>query len=82
MDILFHSVSDVRAHVKFDIVILAVAYYNLSLVYVNSKEDYELHTAFIYFKTCFLLQGKELDCKAILTYISALNEIKFQFFIK
>jgi len=82
MDILFHSVSDVRADAKFDdIVILAVAYYNLGLVYVNSKEDYELHTAFIYFKTCLdLLQGKELDCKAILTYISVLNEINSVFY--
>jgi len=27
-----------------------------------------------------LLQGKELDCKAILTYISALNEINSVFY--
>ncbi|XP_024872895.1 protein KBP homolog [Temnothorax curvispinosus] len=76
MDILLHNI-DIQADAKFDdVVVLAVAFYNWGLVYVNSKEDYELHIALKFFETCLhLLRNKELDRKAILTSIGALNEI-------
>lgn len=82
MNTLFQSATDVETSVKFnDIIILAVAYYNLGLVYVNSKDKYELTTAFMCLKMCLeLLEGRELDQKAILTYIGALNEINTVFY--
>lgn len=80
MDILFHDIK-IRMDAKFDdIAVLAVAYYNLGLVYVNSKEDYKLRTALTFFKTCLqLLRDKELDRKAILTSIGAFNEMNSVF---
>lgn len=76
MNVLLHSIS-IRADTKFDdIVVLAAAYYNIGLVYVNSKESSKLFSALRCFKACLrLLRGLELNCKAILTSIGALNEM-------
>lgn len=77
MHVLLHHYIDAPADTKFDdVAVLAVAYYNLGLIYVNSKEKTKLYRALIFLKTCLkLLQGQELNRKVILTSIGALNAL-------
>lgn len=78
IDMLYRNVIDISTNPKFDnVVALATAYYNIGLGYVNSTDDIDdLNTAIICFSRCLeLLQGKQLDRKAILTSIGALNEL-------
>lgn len=77
MDMLYRNVIDISTNPKFDdIVALAAAYYNIGLEYVNSTHSDDLNMAIICFSRCLeLLQGKQLDRKAILTSIGALNEL-------
>lgn len=73
---------NIKTVVEFDnIVVLAVVYYNLGLVYIKSKKHYKLHTALRFFEMCLeLLQKRETDCKAILISISAFNKIHLVFY--
>lgn len=77
MDALYENVIDVSTNPKFDdIVILAAAYYNIGLEYINSTEILDLNNSVICLSRCLeLLQGKQLDRKAILTSLGALNEL-------
>lgn len=77
MDVLYQNAIDISTNSKFDdIVALAAAHYNIGLEYVKSTKIDDLNTAVIYFSRCLeLLQGKQLDPKAILTSIGALNEL-------
>lgn len=78
VDMLYRNVIDISMNPKFDdIVTLATTYYNIGLGYVNSTDDIDdLNTAIMCFSRCLeLLQGKQLDRKAILTSIGALNEL-------
>ncbi|XP_011634770.1 KIF1-binding protein homolog isoform X2 [Pogonomyrmex barbatus] len=71
-----HNDTDSK-NTKFDdIIALAVAYYNVGQLYTEFTENNKLHTAINTFLTCLrLLGGKELDRKAILTSVGALNEL-------
>ncbi|KAL0130468.1 hypothetical protein PUN28_002260 [Cardiocondyla obscurior] len=76
-EMLFDHVIDVSTNPKFDdVVALAVSFYNVGLEFVNSTDIEDLNTAIVCFSKCLeLLQGKQLDRKAILTTIGALNEL-------
>jgi len=77
MDVLYLNAIDVSMDLKFDdIVALAAAYYNIGVIYANSSEVKELNIAVVNFSRCLeLLKEKQLDPKAILTSLGALNEL-------
>ncbi|XP_071564413.1 KIF-binding protein-like [Temnothorax nylanderi] len=77
INVLYHKVIDVSTDRKFDdIVALSTAYYNMGLEYATSTDTDDLNTAVQCFSRCLeILKDKQLDRKAILTSIGALNEL-------
>lgn len=77
MNSLYNYVIDVSTDPKFDdIVALAAAHYNIGKIYASSSDINDINTAIITFSRCLeLLKGKQLDPKAILTCLGALNEL-------
>lgn len=77
MDVLYNHVINVSTDPRFDdIVALAAAYLNISKVYVKSTEINELRTGVEHLTRCMqLLKENQIDRKALLTSIAALNEL-------
>lgn len=70
MEDLFQSTTMTTNVTLDNIIVLAIAYFNMGLIHVDSKEENELCAGKNYFMRCMeLLKGKELDRKAILTSI-------------
>ncbi|XP_029679246.1 protein KBP homolog isoform X1 [Formica exsecta] len=79
MDDLFQYVTNVTStNVTFDdIIVLAIAYFNIGLAYADCTDEKELYAGKNYFMRCIkLLEGKELERKAILTAIRVLIELR------
>lgn len=77
MEGLFQSTTLATNVTLDDIIVLAIAYFNMGLMYVDSKEENELCAGKNYFMRCIeLLKGKELDRKAILTSIEVYTELQ------
>lgn len=77
LDVLYNNIMDISMDPKLDdIIALAIAYHNIGQIYVNSIKFEELNFAVVCLSKCLeLLRGKQLNPKAILTSISALNEL-------
>ncbi|XP_025269632.1 protein KBP homolog [Camponotus floridanus] len=77
MEDLFRSTTMTTNVTLDNIIVLAIAYLNMGLIYVDSKEENELCAGKNYFMRCIeLLKGKELDRKAILTSIEVYTKLQ------
>ncbi|XP_029164851.1 protein KBP homolog [Nylanderia fulva] len=80
MDNLFENLTSSTDTTFDDIIVLAIAYMNVGLMYVACTEETQLCVSKNYFMKCNeLLKGKELERKAILTAIRVRHELRLVF---
>ncbi|XP_025990288.2 KIF-binding protein isoform X2 [Solenopsis invicta] len=79
LEVLYNNVIDISTNPKLDdIIALAAAYHNIGQIYVDSTILEEVNLALVCLSRCLeLLRGNQLNPKAILTSLDALNELNF-----